>query len=638
MNVQLTLASTLSERNIAMALSHLIKRGGGAGPDGISLASIEDYWRANGEKIRSLATKGEYGLGIVSCRTVVSYNSRPRTIVTMNAVDKLLARAISQTLSEALDPGFSNNSHAYRPDRGIQTAVIQAAGYMQKGLEWVAEADIARFFDSISHDCLIKKLDQIAMDAPLIKLILAFIRARVEQNGYISVLSGGLLQGSPLSPVLSNIYMDDLDHKLERDGYSFCRYGDDIRIYCATQEAAADALKKLANIVHAERLQLQNEKCGVYASLNRRFLGFSFEKQGNEVLALRVNRQKNGIFRNWYVSSLRRIDHNYHLINDGVLTKKDFSLLFENEDGKKYIPVETVDSLNIYSNVVFTEGFFQFANQKGLRISFFDKYGNKIGGFIPQNERRSIKTELSQMHLLDDDKARLVLAKKLENACIFNLRANIRYYERQRHDEELVKIVSLLTKCLMDINECMDVTRLMMVEAHARQIYYSCINLIVKNDDFAFTKRTRRPPKDALNALISFGNTLLYQRFSSELSRSALNCRFGIVHMDMRRAENLNLDIADLFKPILVDRTIFTLINRRMLDAKRHFVEIEEGGIYLNKQAKITFIQEFENKLNNSVNISGKRYTYDQLIREEVRKLQKYFEIGEAYKPYKYVN
>lgn len=179
-------------------------------------------------------------------------------------------------------------------------------------------------------------------------------------------------------------------------------------------------------------------------------------------------------------------------------------------------------------------------------------------------------------------------------------------------------------------------TRLLMIEARTRQNYYQSFRFIIREPGFAFEKRSRRPPADAINALISFGNTLLYQRMANEINHTSLDIRFGFLHAAGRRAESLNLDLAELFKPILVDRTIFTLINRRILHADTDFYRTVEGGIYLGRQGKEAFLEEFERKVYSVVKESGIRRSYASLLREEVHKISRYVARGEEYHPYKY--
>lgn len=193
----------------------------------------------------------------------------------------------------------------------------------------------------------------------------------------------------------------------------------------------------------------------------------------------------------------------------------------------------------------------------------------------------------------------------------------------------------MMSVYIKQMNESKSISELMLIEARARQNYYQSFNVIMDNPDFVFEKRTRRPPQDPINAMISFGNTLLYQRIANEINRTSLDIRIGIVHAAGSRPESLNLDLADLFKPILVDRTIFTLVNRNELD-RSDFIEVEDDGIYLSKSGKKTFIKEFENKIFQKVNIDGESRTYDYIIKREIQNLKKYYEMQEKYKPYKY--
>jgi len=168
----------------------------------------------------------------------------------------------------------------------------------------------------------------------------------------------------------------------------------------------------------------------------------------------------------------------------------------------------------------------------------------------------------------------------------------------------------------------------MMIEARCRQKYYELFNEIIKVRGFEFTARTRRPPRYALNAMISFGNTLLYNRIAMEINKTSLDIRIGIVHSTNNRSETLNLDVADLFKPILVDRTIFTLINRKVLNLERDFITEDDGSVYMSAIGKRIFISEFNSKLYQKLTEGGKTISYDTKLKQEVSKLYRYFYEG----------
>ncbi len=176
----------------------------------------------------------------------------------------------------------------------------------------------------------------------------------------------------------------------------------------------------------------------------------------------------------------------------------------------------------------------------------------------------------------------------------------------------------------------------MLIEARARQQYYSAFNVILKQDDFSFEKRTRRPPMDELNAMISFGNTLLYNIVLQEIWKTPLDPRISIVHATTSRSYSLNLDFADLFKPVVVDRVIFSLVNLLQIQKSLHFEKEDSGITYLNKTGKRIFISEFEDKLKDKIKVKDRNYTYKQLIEEEIHKFQRFLMNNENYKPYKY--
>lgn len=172
----------------------------------------------------------------------------------------------------------------------------------------------------------------------------------------------------------------------------------------------------------------------------------------------------------------------------------------------------------------------------------------------------------------------------------------------------------------------------MALEGNIRKVYYQCFTQIIKNDDFAFTTRTRRPPLDSLNALISFGNSFLYSKVLGEIYQTQLDPRIGYLHTTNSRRFSLNLDIAEIFKPIIVDRAIFTLLNRKIITKKDFDVKLE--GVYLTEKGRKKFVEEFNQKLQAVIkhpNLNS-NVSYRRLIRMELYKLQKHIVEGEEFK------
>jgi CRISPR-associated endonuclease Cas1 subtype I-B len=279
--------------------------------------------------------------------------------------------------------------------------------------------------------------------------------------------------------------------------------------------------------------------------------------------------------------------------------------------------------------------FFKFANNNRLKIGFFDEYGNYIGSFIPVCSSGN-DTLIKQVVHYENQSKRLEIAKRIIMAAMHNIRSNLEYYEKKLNDETLHLSVDNIDECIVEMNEADSVESLMLIEARAREVYFGCYNIILDDDDFTFTIRTRQPPKDAINALISFGNMVLYQRIAKEIYKTCLDIRISYLHSAANGRENLNLDIAEIFKPIIIDRVIFTLINKRMINETIHFEASENNGIYLNKEGKKLFLRELGYKFYQRIQIDGEFITYESLIRAEINKLARHINTGEKYKPYKY--
>ncbi len=205
----------------------------------------------------------------------------------------------------------------------------------------------------------------------------------------------------------------------------------------------------------------------------------------------------------------------------------------------------------------------------------------------------------------------------------------MRYYNSR--DVDLANNINNIEKYLEEMNNCNNIEQLMAYEGNARDIYYSAFSKILKNPNFSFKVRTRRPPRDKINALISFGNSVLYTVVLGEVYNTFLDPRIGFLHTTNSRRFSLNLDIADIFKPIIVDRVIFTLINRKMITEKDFISEL--GGIVMKENARKAFIQEINAKLESVIKHPrlNCNVSYKRLIRLELYKLQKHITEGTIY-------
>jgi len=321
-----------------------------------------------------------------------------------------------------------------------------------------------------------------------------------------------------------------------------------------------------------------------------------------------------------------------YVFNDGEFKRKDNTIFFETEEGKKYLPVEDIKEIIVFGEVSLNKRFLEFATQKEIIIHFLNSYGYYIGTFYPREHLNSGYMILKQAEYYMDENKRLRLAQLFVRGSAANIINVLRYYENRGKElgVELQQVNALINR----IEVCQSVNELMAIEGNIRESYYAAFNTIIDKPDFAFKGRNRRPPQDRINALISFGNTLAYTAVLSEIYKTHLDPRIGYLHTTNFRRFTLNLDVAEIFKPILVDRLIFSLLARNMLK-NTHF-ENKANGILMNDKGRKIFVEEWENRLKTTIKHRelGREVSYRRLIRMDLYKLEKHLMSEKDFEPF----
>lgn len=323
---------------------------------------------------------------------------------------------------------------------------------------------------------------------------------------------------------------------------------------------------------------------------------------------------------------------NVYIFNDGELRRKDNTFYFETSTGKKYLPIEDIKEIYVFGEVSVSKKFLEYVSQKEILIHFFNYYGYYVGTFYPREHLNSGYMILKQAeHYLDEGK-RLQLAKKFIQGSSKNVLNIIRYYKNR--GKNLEQIENHILSLSESIEECNTTSELMGIEGNIREIYYRSFDVIIDNKDFIFEERTRRPPKNELNSLISFGNSIMYVTILSEIYKTHLDPRIGYLHTTNFRRFTLNLDVSEIFKPIIIDRIIFSIIAKKMIDVTNF--EKDLGGILLNESGRKVFIEEYDRKLKTTIKHRGlgRNVSYNRLIRLELYKIQKHLMGEDEYEPY----
>jgi RNA-directed DNA polymerase len=263
--------------NCMQALKRVKANKGSPGVDGMTVQQLPDYLKQHGLEIREQLLTGTYEPKPVKRVEIPKPGGGVRKLGIPPVLDRFVQQAVMQVLQKRWDPTFSDHSHGFRPGRSARQAVREAQQYIAEGYRWCVDLDLEQFFDRVNHDRLMSAVAKRVADPRMLKLIGAFLKAGVMENGLVNPVDEGTPQGGPLSPLLSNLVLDELDRELERRGHRFVRYADDENIYVASERAGQRVMKSVTRFI-TERLKLKvnQTKSAVARPWQRKFLGFSF--------------------------------------------------------------------------------------------------------------------------------------------------------------------------------------------------------------------------------------------------------------------------------------------------------------------------------------------------------------------------
>lgn len=266
----------LSRGNMARALKRVKANKGSAGVDNMTVEELEPYLQQEWPRLRKELLEGTYRPMPVRRVMIPKPDGGERPLGIPTAVDRLIQQALHQVLSLLVEKSFSESSYGYRPGKSAHEAVEQARRFVAKGRRWVVDLDLEKFFDRVNHDILMDRVERRVKDRRITRLIRRYLEAGIMENGLATASTEGTPQGGPLSPLLSNILLDDLDKELERRGSSFCRYADDCNIYVHSKRAG-ERVKASVTLFLLETLKLKvnEKKSAVARPWKRKFLGYT---------------------------------------------------------------------------------------------------------------------------------------------------------------------------------------------------------------------------------------------------------------------------------------------------------------------------------------------------------------------------
>ena len=320
------------------------------------------------------------------------------------------------------------------------------------------------------------------------------------------------------------------------------------------------------------------------------------------------------------------------------MSRKDNTLFFiatdddGNEISKKALPVETIDNLYIFGSVDANSALYNFLGKAEIPVHFFDYYEHYTGSFMPKEYLLAGKMQIEQTKTYMNPTRRMIVAQAFIEGASFNMLKNLKYYDRRGRDIET--LITQIETYRESLAQTKTVQELMGLEGNCRQTYYAAFDLII--NDFEMGNRSKQPPSNEINALISFGNMLCYTLALDQIYHSQLNPTISFLHEPGARRYSLALDIAEVFKPLLVDRMIFKLLNKKEI-REQHF-DKNLNGCRLNESGRKIVVREWDERLKETIKHRslGRNVSYKHLVKLECYKLQKFvLGLDEVYKPFK---
>ena len=324
------------------------------------------------------------------------------------------------------------------------------------------------------------------------------------------------------------------------------------------------------------------------------------------------------------------MDRDYYIFSSGRLKRKDNTVYFiDCEDNKRSLPVEQIDKLHLFGEIDLNSKLLEFLPRFGVKLNFYNYYDYYSGTYYPREKNVSGFMKVKQANYYSDYEKRIFLAQSFVNSAVHHILRNLRRYKRVPDE-----IIEGIEKERSNINKTENISSLMGIEGRIRKKYYKGFNKILKNG-FRMEGRNKRPPNDPVNSLISFGNSLMYTTVLGEIYKTQVDPTISFLHEPATKRFSLSLDLAEIFKPLIVDAIIFKLINNRMI--KKSDFDDEDGICLLNEKGKKKFISEYDKKLKTTIKHRKlkRKVSYQMFIRLECYKLIKHFIGDQIYKPLK---
>lgn len=669
-----------SYSNLLSAFDRVEENAGGPGVDNVT---TEEFSLSLNETLMSLRKDlldGKYKPGALLKAGIPKDDGGVRWLSIPAVIDRVVQTSAATVLSPILDREFEECSFAYRKGRSVKKAIQKIIDYRDKGYIWVVDADITSYFDEIDHEVLLKETRKYINDEKVIRLITMWLKADVVYKGRRTRLTKGVPQGSPISPLLSNLYLDAFDETLMKARYKHVRFADDFIILCKDRPDAEDAIELTEDALKKLRLSLNHDKTRL-TNFNEgfKYLGMKFlrsmifrpiyddkseiEKEPasppiiterkKTVINPRVPDLPDTVMAEAFEDAIKdsgednldsffqekpeiepSVSKNpflrtlYLLEQGSVLAKEDerFRIL-KDKVAIKVIPAIKVDQVIIFGNIQMTTQAMKFCLEKDIPVILLSSRGRYFGE-ISSFKITNVGLHKRQFEIAANEALSLEIGKAIVKAKINNSKVIIQRYGRKRRHLHFESEVQKMNLMLNKVPRALMRDELMGVEGAASARYFSALRTLL-GDGWDFKKRQKRPPPDPVNSLLSYGYTLLFYNIYAMVRMHGLHPYIGFLHMLRDGHPALVSDILEEFRAPVVDAIVISLILRGSIKKKDFLLPRDSGSPCLLKgDARKIFIRAFENKMNSSISHipTGHHVDYRRCIDLQVQGLRQTIE------------
>jgi len=664
-----------SYQNLMLAFDRVEDNAGAPGVDGVTIEEFSIGLEKRLMSLRNDLINNTYTPSPLLKVGIPKKSGKLRWLSIPTVRDRVIQTSASMILDPVLDKEFEECSFAYRKDRSVQKAIRRIIELRDKGYFWVVDADISSYFDEIDHNILLKELSKYIDDERVLDLIKKWLDVEVVYKGKRERLSKGVPQGSPISPLLSNLYLDRFDEALQEARFRHVRFADDFVILCKDRPDAEDALELTEDVLKGLSLNLNRDKTRI-TDFNQgfRYLGVEFirsmvfrpmyedEDEIEDIQPSKESERDKGAVKKKLLKknpdttmgeAFKEKEPDIHatdevfderpdiepsasgnpflrtlyLLEQGtVLTKESerFRIMKDNTVIKE-IPVIKVDQILVFGNIQITTQAMKFCIMKDIPIILLSSRGRYFGAIESFNGTK-VALHKRQFELAEDRHLSLNMGKAIVCAKINNSKTLIQRYARKREFLSFESEVQRLNMLMSRVSSVSSHDELMGIEGSASAVYFGALRSLI-GDEWGFTRRQKQPPPDPVNSMLSYGYTLLFYNIYSMIRMHGLNPYIGFLHGVRDGHPSLVSDILEEFRAPIVDAMVMNLIIRKSLK-KTDFIYPEDAGIpcLIKGDARKIFVRAFESKMNSFVThpSTGYRVDYRRCIDLQVQGLKRF--------------